>query len=58
MRVIVTGMNGTVAPALGHALRGRGVEVIGWNRRTDAPESAAFHAGLKRVRESLGEGER
>lgn len=32
MRWIITGMNGTVAPALAAALRERGDEVVAWNR--------------------------
>ena len=39
MRVIVTGMGGTVAPALAEAL-GRGEhEIVRWDRATDPPES-------------------
>lgn len=37
-RVIVTGMNGTVAPALARELRARGGEVVAWDRATVPPD--------------------
>jgi dTDP-4-dehydrorhamnose reductase len=42
VNAIVTGLNGTVAPALAHALRERGYEVAGWDRSAvpaDDPET-------------------
>lgn len=37
-RAIVTGMNGTVAPALAAELRARGVEVVVWDRAAVPPD--------------------
>lgn len=41
MRVIITGMNGTVAPALAARLRADGDEVIAWDRVADPPVTEA-----------------
>lgn len=38
-RVLVTGMNGTVAPALARALQARGATAIAWDRAKDPPDS-------------------
>lgn len=40
-RLLVTGLNGTLAPRLAVAARAAGHEVIGWNRQAAAPEDAA-----------------
>lgn len=40
MKVLVTGMNGTVAPALGRALEAKGHAVTGWNRSEVPPDDA------------------
>lgn len=45
MRYLITGMNGTVAPALARHLRSRGGEVIAWDRRTDPTDSEALARG-------------
>ncbi|MFM8232056.1 MAG: sugar nucleotide-binding protein, partial [Chthoniobacterales bacterium] len=37
-KVIITGMNGTVAPVLAEELRGRGCEVVAWDRGAVAPD--------------------
>jgi dTDP-4-dehydrorhamnose reductase len=39
MHTIVTGMNGTVAPALAAALRERGAQVTAWDRAANPPDS-------------------
>ena len=36
--VLLTGMNGTVAPVLAEELRGRGCEVVAWDRGAAAPD--------------------
>lgn len=41
MHAIITGMNGTVAPALAAALRAHGTRVTPWDRSADPPDSAA-----------------
>ena len=46
MRYLVTGMNGTVAPALARHLRTRGDDVVAWDRNTDPPESEAATRGF------------
>lgn len=46
MRVIITGMNGTVAPAVAGAMSQRGWTSIAWDRRTDPP---ATEADVRRV---------
>ena len=46
MKVLVTGMNGTVAPALAQALRAAGHEVIGWNRALIPPEEPVAVRGF------------
>lgn len=37
-RVLITGMNGTVAPALADELRARGSEVMAWDRSAASPD--------------------
>ncbi|MFM8460460.1 MAG: sugar nucleotide-binding protein [Chthoniobacterales bacterium] len=37
-KVIITGMNGTVAPVLANELRGRGCEVVAWDRGAVSPD--------------------
>ena len=37
-KVLLTGMNGTVAPALAEELRGRGCEVVAWDRGAVPPD--------------------
>ena len=37
-KVLLTGMNGTVAPVLAAELRGRGCEVAAWDRRSVSPD--------------------
>ena len=37
-KVLLTGMNGTVAPVLANELRGRGCEVLAWDRRAVSPD--------------------
>ncbi|MBU3682468.1 MAG: sugar nucleotide-binding protein, partial [Phycisphaerales bacterium] len=49
-RVLITGMNGTVAPALASELRTRGGTVLAWDRRVVPPEDE--HAVDRHVRES------
>lgn len=39
MRAIITGMNGTVAPALGSCLREQGLGVVPWDRASVPPDS-------------------
>ena len=41
MRALVTGMNGTVAPALARRLRADGVEVVAWDRAAVSPDDPA-----------------
>lgn len=49
MRVIITGMKGTVAPALAARLRADGDEVIAWDRAADPPtDEAATRAFIER----------
>lgn len=51
MRVLLTGMNGTVAPAIAATLAHRGVEIAAWNRRdvpVDQPDTMRrFLAGIR-----------
>ena len=45
MKALVTGMNGTVAPALAQALAGSGYEIVPWDRSihpVDHPEAVRF----------------
>jgi dTDP-4-dehydrorhamnose reductase len=50
-RVLVTGLNGTLAPVLAGALRARGTNVAGWDRKRVPPEDiAACIAELERLR--------
>lgn len=51
MRVLITGMNGTVAPALAAHLEGQGHEVVGWDR-TQVPtdDARAVEAFLREQR--------
>lgn len=42
MKVIVTGMGGTVAPALAARLARDGHEIVRWNRATDPPDTEAL----------------
>lgn len=46
MRLLLTGMNGTLAPRLAALAGERGWEVIGWNRQQLAPEDAQAAAWL------------
>lgn len=39
MRVLVTGLNGTVAPVVADAVRAAGAEVTAWDRGRDAPDT-------------------
>lgn len=41
MKLLVTGLNGTVAPAVAQQLQSRGHEVVGWNRAEVSPENPA-----------------
>ena len=47
-RVIVTGMSGTVAPALAEVLRMRGGEVVAWDRLAVPPDDRRTAAGFVR----------
>lgn len=38
MKIIITGLNGTVAPAVAQQLQSRGHEVVGWNRADISPD--------------------
>ncbi|MEL6615032.1 MAG: NAD-dependent epimerase/dehydratase family protein, partial [Bacteroidota bacterium] len=50
MRALITGLNGTVAPALADALRASGAEIIRWDRSVDPPDSPeAVAATVQRV---------
>lgn len=50
-RVLVTGLNGTLAPVLADALRARGAHVTGWDRERVPPDdTAACVAELERLR--------
>lgn len=40
-KVLLTGMNGTVAPVLAGEMRGRGCEVVTWDRRVVMPDDRA-----------------
>ena len=44
MRVLVTGLNGTLAPKLAHALAAAGHTVVGWARQSVPPEDAQASA--------------
>ena len=46
VRVLVTGLHGTVAPVLADALRAAGAAVVGWDRGADPPESAEAVAAV------------
>ena len=51
MRVLVTGLHGTLAPALVALLRAQGHEVLGWDRADRSPEDErSGRAWLDRVR--------
>lgn len=51
MKWLITGLGGTLAPVLARVARGRGVEVIGWDRRAVPPDDAlAANARLVQVR--------
>ncbi|HBS28087.1 MAG TPA: epimerase [Phycisphaerales bacterium] len=51
MRAIVTGMTGTVAPALARALRGSGWEVVAWDRaRVATDDDGAVRGFIERER--------
>lgn len=41
MKILVTGLNGTLAPRLAEAARAAGHEVVGWDRRAVDPEDEA-----------------
>jgi dTDP-4-dehydrorhamnose reductase len=50
-RVLVTGLNGTLAPVLADTLRARGMTVVGWDRRRVPPDDdTACLAELQRLR--------
>lgn len=50
MRAILTGLSGTVAPAVASALRARGAEVIAWNRaEVPIDDPAAMRALFERA---------
>lgn len=50
MRAIITGLNGTVAPALAQVLRGTGHTVIPWNRAEVSPDdTSAARAFIQRT---------
>lgn len=50
MRAIVTGMNGTVAPALARRLRADGHEVVAWDRTVVPPDDPnAVHAFVRQT---------
>jgi dTDP-4-dehydrorhamnose reductase len=44
MRVLITGLAGTLAPHLAQAVRAAGHEVLGWNRAAVSPDDAAAGA--------------
>jgi dTDP-4-dehydrorhamnose reductase len=44
MKILITGMNGTLAPRLAEAARAAGHEVIGWNRAAVDPDDEALSA--------------
>ena len=44
MKILITGMNGTLAPRLAQAARAAGHEVIGWNRAAVDPDDEALSA--------------
>ena len=48
-KVLLTGMNGTVAPAVAAELRGRGCEAVAWDRRVVSPDDR--EAVMRFVRE-------
>lgn len=51
MKALVTGMNGTVAPALARALEATGVQVVAWDRdQVPTDEPSAGRGFIKRVR--------
>jgi dTDP-4-dehydrorhamnose reductase len=51
MRILVTGLNGTLAPHLARIARARSHEVIGWDRSTVSPDDpAAGEAFLRNAR--------
>ena len=50
MKMLITGLRGTVAPALAEHLRAAGHEVVGWDRAAVPPEDeAAAHAYIRAV---------
>lgn len=44
MKILITGLNGTLAPRLAEAARAAGHEVIGWNRAAVNPDDEALSA--------------
>jgi dTDP-4-dehydrorhamnose reductase len=44
MKILITGLNGTLAPRLAEAARAAGHEVIGWNRAAVDPDDEALSA--------------
>ncbi|MGQ3053567.1 MAG: sugar nucleotide-binding protein [Roseateles sp.] len=44
MRILITGLNGTLAPRLAEAARAAGHEVVGWDRRAVNPDDEALSA--------------
>ncbi len=47
-RTIITGMHGTVAPAIAHEVAARGGEVLAWNREAVSPDDLAAVAAFIR----------
>jgi len=44
MKILITGLNGTLAPRLAEAARAAGHEVVGWNRAAVNPDDEALSA--------------
>ena len=53
-RILLTGSNGTVAPAIAGELRGRGCEVLAWNRSDVSPDDRAAVTRFIREVKPLG----
>lgn len=51
MKLLITGLNGTLAPVVAEQARAQGMNVVGWDRRTTPPDdAAASRAWLEAVR--------